>query len=796
MLAALAMVIWSCDSPAGAARTDVASIEVAPDPATLTADGAVQLQAIARDRSDEPLEAVPMFWSSEDSLIAAVSPEGLVSGRSPGTVRVAASSGGVSALATVIVLPKPVASISIAPSDTTITVDQAVILRATTRDAAGGTLTGRPVAWSSNAPGVAAVDGDGRVVGVAPGTAEITATAEGKDSRSTVHVSRKQVASVAVDPPAAALLLGQRMQFQATALAADGSELPGLDVQWASSNQNIARVSASGLVTAQAIGAATITAMIEEKVATVAVAVGPHPVASLTVTPSAPQLAVGDEQQFEATPKAADGAVLTGRSITWSSSSPAVATVNSRGLVTAVAQGNATITAQSEGKSANASVRVELRTVSTVEVTPATATVTVGTSSALTAVLRGDNGSVLTGRAISWRSGSEAVATVDGNGRVTAVAPGTTSITATSEGVSGSAAITVTPQAVATVEVSPESLTLLVGDSESLDAVLRASDGAVLSGTVTWSSDPDGVATVDANGGVMAVAPGQTRIIATSGGVSGEARVTVEDPPVARVEVNPATLALIVGEAASLEAITTAANGTVLSGRPIDWESSAGSIVTVDDTGRVTAHSPGEATITASSEGHSGEASVTVSAEPVASVEVSPGSLSLIVNEIGTLTATVRNAAGATLEDRTVVWSSDAHDVAAVDDGVVTAVSSGRATITATSEGVSGQASVRVMGVPARISIVSGDNQTGSSNTALEDSLVVQVLDADDRPVEGVRVRWTTSSGQLFPNETFTAPDGTARTEWTLGGGLFLLPRYAYAEVEGLPRVQFTARPW
>jgi hypothetical protein len=142
-----------------------------------------------------------------------------------------------------------------------------------------------------------------------------------------------------------------------------------------------------------------------------------------------------------------------------------------------------------------------------------------------------------------------------------------------------------------------------------------------------------------------------------------------------------------------------------------------------------------------------------------------------------------------------VEWSSDAPGVATVDaSGVVTAVGSGVATITATSEGVSGQASVRVVGAPATISIVSGDNQTGSNNTTLEDSLVVRVLDADDQPVEGVRVRWTTSSGELFPNETFTAADGTARTQWTLGGGLFMLPRYAYAEVEGLPRVQFTAR--
>src|SRR5690606_20222283 len=128
-------------------------------------------------------------------------------------------------------------------------------------------------------------------------------------------------------------------------------------------------------------------------------------------------------------PRAANGAVLTGRSTSWSSSSTAVATVSSSGRVTAVAPGTATITARSEGRSGTASVRVVEREVESVEVTPGTLSLVAGSSGSLSAVVRDDEGSRLAGRSVTWRSSSQEVATVDSDGRVTAVAPGTATIT-------------------------------------------------------------------------------------------------------------------------------------------------------------------------------------------------------------------------------------------------------------------------------------------------------------------------------------------------------------------------------
>ena len=100
------------------------------------------------------------------------------------------------------------------------------------------------------------------------------------------------------------------------------------------------------------------------------VTVTPVPVATVSVSPASPTLAVGATQQLSATARDADGNALTGRTITWQSAGSSVATVSASGLVTAQGQGNVTITATVEGASGSASVTVSPPPVATVTVTP------------------------------------------------------------------------------------------------------------------------------------------------------------------------------------------------------------------------------------------------------------------------------------------------------------------------------------------------------------------------------------------------------------------------------------------
>jgi len=182
-------------------------------------------------------------------------------------------------------------------------------------------------------------------------------------------------------------------------------------------------------------------------------------------------------------------------------------------------------------------------------------------------------------------------------------------------------------------------------------------------------------------------------------GIEIKAGVTGPQDPVATVEISPATATVLVGATLQLVANLLNVGGEPLTGRPVTWSSDAPQFATVSSTGLVTGVAAGPATISATSEGVVGTASVTVSAtvEPVATVEVTPGAAGILVGGTVQLTATPKDAAGQPLTGRVIVWESDATQIATVSTtGLVTGVGEGLATITATSEGQSGQAIVTV----------------------------------------------------------------------------------------------------
>jgi len=179
----------------------------------------------------------------------------------------------------------------------------------------------------------------------------------------------------------------------------------------------------------------------------------PIAVVSVSVTPPTVSVATGNTTQLAAATLDGNGAVITGRNVTWSTANASIATV-SGGLVTGVAPGNVTITATSDGKTGSSVVTVTPPPVATISITPAAPTMSEIDTLRLTALLKSATGATLTGRVITWTSGTPASAVVSSSGLVSGVAPGTTVITATSEGKSATAAVTVL--------ISPCNLTLAV----------------------------------------------------------------------------------------------------------------------------------------------------------------------------------------------------------------------------------------------------------------------------------------------------------------------------------------------
>src|SRR5262249_17519658 len=142
----------------------------------------------------------------------------------------------------------------------------------------------------------------------------------------------------------------------------------------------------------------------------------------------------------------------------------------------------------------------------------------------------------------TWSSSNTAVATVSGQGVLSAVAVGTTTITATSEGKSGTAAVTISSLAVGSVTVQPQGPSVVLGANLQLSATVRDASGNILTDrVVTWSSGNTALASVSATGIVTGVAPGSVTITATSEGKSGTTSVTVTQLAVASVTVTPSS---------------------------------------------------------------------------------------------------------------------------------------------------------------------------------------------------------------------------------------------------------------
>ena len=594
----------------------------------------------------------------------------------------------------------------ILPNAVTLQLNQVQDFMAVGLNAAGDT-TPSSVTWSVSGGTVTDMGSSGgrhygRYQGGACGSFRVSATShpDGTTGNATVTVAGcpTPVAAVTVSPAAPTVQVGQTVQLAATPKDANGNPLSGRVVTWSSNNTAVATVDGNGLVTGVTAGSAIVTATSEGQSGTASVTVSSIPVAAVTVSPSPASVQQGATVQLTATPKDANGNPLSGRVVTWSSNNTAVARVNGSGLVTGVAAGTATITATSEGQSGTSDVTVTPAPVASVAVTPSPASVQVGQTLQLTATPKDANGNPLSGRVITWASDNTSVATVDGNGLVTAVAVGSATITATSEGKSGTSAVTVTTVPVASVTVSPSPASVQLGSTVQLTATPKDANGNPLSGrVVTWSSNNTAVARVNSSGLVTGVAAGTATITATSEGKSGTSTLTVTAVPVASVTVSPSPATVQQGSTVQLTATPKDANGNPLSGRVVTWSSNNTAVARVNGSGLVTGVAAGTATITATSEGQSGTSDVTVTPAPVASVAVTPSPASVQVGQTLQLTATPKDANGNPLSGRVITWASNNTAVATVSgSGLVSGVTAGSATITATSEGKSGTSGVTV----------------------------------------------------------------------------------------------------
>ena len=333
------------------------------------------------------------------------------------------------------------------------------------------------------------------------------------------------VKSISITPSSLKLVPGDLGVLTANLLPSNATDTT---VTWTSSNEAIATIDQSGIVTTIAAGETTITAVATdgglEAVASVIVAT---PVTGLTISPQSKEMNIGSTVSFAASVSPSNASDTT---VSWTSSNVAIATIDQAGIVTAIEVGETTITAVTTDGSfeAVASVTVLPTLVTGVTIDPTSIQIYLGSTGSLKANISPTNATDTT---VTWTSSNEAIATINQTGVVTSISVGEVTITAfTTDGnFEAVASVTIVPVSVTGVTIVPSSLDVLLSSTGSLTA--NIAPGNASNKAFTWNSDDTSIATIDENGLVTGVSLGTAIMTATTadGSFTATSTITVKN---------------------------------------------------------------------------------------------------------------------------------------------------------------------------------------------------------------------------------------------------------------------------
>ena len=461
----------TCKVTVTSKTVSVTSITLSQETAEMLIGETVQLKA-----NIQPANATDkdVIWASSRQSVATVSDDGLVTAIDEGTCTITASAGGKSATCAVTVSKKavPVTSVTLDRNSLVMEEGQSTTLVATVSPA---DATDNTVSWSSSNTSVVSVDGYGTITAAKEGSAVITAAAGGKSATCVVTVYKKviPVSSVTLDRYSVTLEVGGSTLLVATVNPSDATDKT---VTWTNSDDTVISLD-GGKVKALKEGSATVTAMAGDKSASclVTVAKSVIPVTSITLDQTSVTLEKGASVMLTATVSPSDA---TDKTVTWTSSDPTIASVIQDGTVKAMKGGSASITAKAGEVSATCRVTVTTP-VSGVSLDRSSVSLEVGQKTVLVATVSPDDA---TEKAVSWTSSDPSIASVDGNGVVSALKKGVTTVTASVGGKSATCTVTVSNIPFA---ISPTTVKL-PGHGGTFDIDVTCSGEYHLSSTPGW----------------------------------------------------------------------------------------------------------------------------------------------------------------------------------------------------------------------------------------------------------------------------------------------------------------------
>lgn len=636
-----------------------------------------------------PEGATNKNWTSSTSnaSIASLSGKSTIHAVAPGTaiITVTTEDGKKTATITVTVTQQ-VGEIRLSADKTTLKVGGTAKV---TANVLPENASNKGVTFTSSHSTVATVDANGNVQAASAGTTTITATAaDEKGAYGTITIKVEDMATgVTLSPTSKELKVNETAQLAASVLPATANQ----GIKFTSSDETVATVSETGLVTARKEGTAVITATAADgsgKSASCTIKVGTTsvdvPVTGITLNHKKITIEVlKNTEQLEATVEPANA---TNKDVVFSSSNTNVAVVSNTGLVTAINNGTATITVTSkENPSIMAKCLVKVGApvlVTDVTVQPTELNLkTDGTYQLSVSVLPSNADE----RGVTFESSNTAVATVSASGLITAQGPGSATITVTAKDSSGKKAtctVTVT-QPVKGVTVSPSSVVIQKDNVQKLTASVVPENAT--NKKLIYKSSNETVAVVSNDGIITARSEGWATITVCSEenqAIYGTCTVKVGLPVyVTKITLDTTNVTMWAGATRQLGVSIEPANADI---KTVTYGSSNPDVATVSSNGLITAKKKGTATITVTATDGSGKSAscAVIVKQPVTGIQITPNGFTLVKGDVKDLKA---NVSPADADNPDVIWTSSNTNIAAVSSkGQVTAVNEGSCVITAT----------------------------------------------------------------------------------------------------------------
>jgi PGF-pre-PGF domain-containing protein len=524
----------------------ITSIKVKPSTATLVVDDSLRFTATALDQNNNGMPVGEVIWTSSDTAVGTIDADGIFTALAEGSVTITATSGDVAGTATVTVIAEESAfgMIVISPSEVTLGAGDALGFDAITFDPFGARVLCAEVDWTVSDPCVGIIDECGTFTALKAGTVTVCAVGDGATGTATVTVTCADptLARIVITPPAITLNTGDEATLTAIAFDQYGDELPGADVIWESSDEDVGTIDSDGYFTALEEGTTTITASAGccgiAGTATMTVTSAPTGLTDgVTITPSEVTLDISDTWEFDAIAFGSEGDVIDDAEVIWSCDDESIGEIDEDGAFRALAAGTVTITASVEEASGTAEVTVRSAdpALARIVVSPSDFFIAAGQSLKLSATTFDQYGDELWDVEVHWDSSSPCIGTINDCGVFTAECDGEVILTASAGELSGSACVTVEPSiAVPTsIEVDPSTATIAVGETLRFTAVVfDQCDDAMDWVRVAWSCSDASIGTIDAVGHFTALTEGTTDLTARAGCIEETVAVTVTADPV------------------------------------------------------------------------------------------------------------------------------------------------------------------------------------------------------------------------------------------------------------------------